>query len=113
LRCFVAAAQHLSFRRAATEVGLTPAALSQRIKQLEDMLGVVLFERSPQQVAITPAGQALLERARPALDAVLACAEVGEATPARVRITVATGFELGMSWLLPALIELRRMVSAT
>jgi DNA-binding transcriptional LysR family regulator len=108
LRCFVAAAQHLNFRRAATEVALTPAALSQRIKQLEDMLGCVLFERSPQHVALTPAGQALLERAKPALDAVRACAEVADATPSRVRVTVATRFELGMSWLLPALVDLRR-----
>lgn len=107
LRCFVAAAEHLNFRRAATEVALTPAALSQRIKQLEDMLQCVLFERSSRHVALTPAGQALLERARPALEALRACGEVAEAKPSRVRVVVGTRFELGLSWLVPSLVELR------
>lgn len=107
LRCFVAAAQHLNFRRAAAEVALTPAALSQRIKQLEDQLGCVLFDRSSRHVAVTPAGTALLERARPALDALRACAEVADATPSRLRIVIGTRFELGMSFLVPALVELR------
>jgi len=107
LRCFVAAAEHLNFRRAATEVALTPAALSQRIKQLEDMLRCVLFERSSRHVALTPAGQALLERARPALAALRTCAEVADAKPSRVRVVVGTRFELVLSWLVPNLIELR------
>lgn len=108
LRCFVAAAEHLNFRRAATEVALTPAALSQRIKQLEDLLGCVLFERSSRHVALTPAGQALLERARPALAALHACADIAHARPSRVRFVLGTRFELGMSWLVPSLVELRR-----
>jgi DNA-binding transcriptional LysR family regulator len=108
LRCFVAAAEHLNFRRAATEVALTPAALSQRIKQLEDMLGCVLFERSSRHVALTPAGQALLERARPALLALRACGEIGDASPSRVRFVLGTRFELGMSWIVPNLVDLRR-----
>jgi len=107
LRCFVAAAQQLSFRRAAAEVALTPAALSQRIKQLEEQLGCVLFDRSSRHVALTPAGTALLERARPALEALRACAEVADAAPARLRIVLGTRFELGLSFLVPALVELR------
>lgn len=108
LRCFVAAAEQLNFRRAASEVALTPAALSQRIKQLEDMLGCVLFERSSRHVALTPAGHALLERARPALLALRACAEVADATASRVAFVIGTRFELGMSWLVPNLVALRQ-----
>lgn len=107
LRCFVAVAEHSSFRRGANEVALTPAALSGRIKQLEEMLGCQLFDRSPRHVALTPAGLALLERARPALEALRECAEVSSAVPSRVRMSVATRFELGMSWIVPAIIELR------
>lgn len=107
LRCFVAAAEHLNFRRAASEVGLTPAALSQRIKQLEDQLGCVLFERSSRHVSMTPAGQALLERARPALAALRACAELGSVAPTQTRFVVGTRFELGISWLVPSLVALR------
>lgn len=107
LRCFVAAAQQLNFRRAASEVALTPAALSQRIKQLEEQLGCVLFDRSSRHVALTPAGAALLERARPALEALRACAEVCDAAPSRLRIVLGTRFELGTSFLVPVLVELR------
>ena len=106
LRCFVAAAEHLSFRRAAAEVALTPAALSQRIKQLEEQLECQLFERTSRHVALTSAGQALLERARPALAAIRACSEVADAAPARVRFTLGTRFELGLSWVVPVLLEL-------
>lgn len=107
LRCFIAAAEHLNFRRAASEVALTPAALSQRIKQLEELLECRLFERSPRHVALTPQGQALLERARPALEAIKACFEVSTRKPARIRFSLGTRFELGMSWLVPAIDELR------
>ena len=50
LRCFVAAAQSSSFRAAARVVALTPAALGQRIKQLEEQIGVPLFERTTRRV---------------------------------------------------------------
>lgn len=112
LRCFVAAAQQLNFRRAAAEVALTPAALSQRIKQLEDQLGCVLFDRSSRHVTLTPAGTALLERARPALEAQRACADVAGSAPTGLRITVGTRFELGMSFVLPAILALKRKQAA-
>src|SRR5689334_15642966 len=46
LRCFFAAAQHLNFRRAASEVGLTATAFSERIRGLERELGCALFART-------------------------------------------------------------------
>ena len=46
LRVFDAAARHLSFTRAADELAVTPAAVGQQIRALEDMLGVVLFRRT-------------------------------------------------------------------
>jgi LysR family glycine cleavage system transcriptional activator len=53
LRAFEAAARHLSFARAAEELFVTPAAISQQIKQLEDSLGVVLFRRGA-RLALEP-----------------------------------------------------------
>lgn len=106
LRCFVAVAEHLNFRRAAAEIALTPGALSQRVKQLEGLLDVQLFDRSPRHVELTAAGQRLLERARPALDAVRACAETEPETAVPIRFSLGTRFELGMSWILPALLAL-------
>jgi LysR family glycine cleavage system transcriptional activator len=46
LRVFDAAARHLSFTRAADELAVTPAAVGQQIRALEDVLGVVLFRRT-------------------------------------------------------------------
>lgn len=108
LRCFVAAAELLSFKRAAASVFLTPAAFSQRIKQLEELLECTLFERSPQRVELTPRGQALLPRAREALDGLRACRSVVSGADAPVRLTLGTRFELGLSWIVPAIIELRQ-----
>ncbi len=107
LRCFVAVAEQLSFRRAAAEVALTPAALSQRIKQLEELLQCRVFDRSPRHVALTPQGQALLERARTALAALGDCGQVAGETARTITMTLGTRFELGLSWLVPALIELQ------
>jgi len=45
LRAFEAAARHLSFTRAAQELGVTQGAVSQRIRKLEDLLELRLFER--------------------------------------------------------------------
>jgi len=107
LRCFLAAAEHLNFRRAAAAVALTPAAFSQRIKQLEAQLGVQLFERSTHHVALTPAGQGLVARAHAALEAVHACRAVADEAPSQLTMSLGTRFELGMSWIVPAVVELR------
>jgi len=58
LRAFEAAARHLSFTRAAEELHVTPAAVSQLIKSLEDHIGVALFHRLTRGLALTDAGLA-------------------------------------------------------
>lgn len=57
LRAFEAAARHLSFKLAARELHVTPGAVGQQVKALEDRLGVRLFERSHKQLILTPVGQ--------------------------------------------------------
>lgn len=57
LRVFEAAARHLSFTKAANELGMTQAAVSYQIKVLEERVGAPLFLRRPKQVALTEAGQ--------------------------------------------------------
>ncbi len=63
LRVFEAAARHLSFTRAADELAVTPAAVGQHIRALEDLLGVVLFKRTARALQLTPEAS----RALPAL----------------------------------------------
>jgi len=57
LRAFEAAARHLSFKQAAHELHVTPGAVGQQVKALEDRLGVRLFERLHKQLVLTPAGR--------------------------------------------------------
>jgi DNA-binding transcriptional LysR family regulator len=60
LRAFEAAARHLSFKLAAHELHVTPAAVGQQVKALEVRLGVRLFERLHKQLVLTAAGQVYL-----------------------------------------------------
>src|SRR3954452_10788248 len=69
LRYFVAVAEELHFGRAAERLHMSQSPLSRAIRELERDLGVVLFVRTTRRVEVTPAGAALLERARRALAA--------------------------------------------
>lgn len=105
VRCFGAAARLLHFRAAAREVALTPAALGQRIRHLEEQLGRRLFHRTTRTVMLTEAGLALVpwaERALAAADDLLRAGR-GELRPPPLEVTVGTRHELGMSWVLPEL----------
>jgi DNA-binding transcriptional LysR family regulator len=108
LRCFEAAAVALSFRRAARAVALSPAAFSDRIKQLEDQVGAPLFQRSTRQVSLTVAGEQLLPQARRALLEARRCLERADRPRMAFELTVGTRFELGLSWLTVALASLER-----
>ena len=77
LKCFVTTAEELHFRRAAEIVHIAQPALSHQIKQLEEELGVQLFERDKRHVALTNAGRAFYLRARVLLDS--SCQAIQEA----------------------------------
>lgn len=66
---FVAVADELSFSRAAAGLSVTQPALTRQIAQLERLVGARLFDRTTRRVALTPAGEALLDPARRALAA--------------------------------------------
>ncbi|MFS4580548.1 LysR family transcriptional regulator [Phaeobacter sp. C3_T13_0] len=69
MRAFEAAARLQSFVAAADELGVTPGAVSQQVKALEEWADTPLFRRNPQGVALTVAGQALLPTFEAAFDA--------------------------------------------
>lgn len=66
--CFVAVAAELNFRRAAKRCHMTQPSLSAQIRQLEELLGIPLFERGRTAVSLTAGGAALLPRARHILE---------------------------------------------
>ncbi len=68
LRTLEAADRHKNFTRAADELGLTPAAVSHQIKEIEDQLGVSLFTRTSRTVRLTEAGAVLSEASADAID---------------------------------------------
>ena len=108
LRTFEAAARHLNFTRAAAEVGLTPAAVSHQIREIEEQLGVVLFTRTSRSIRLTPSGAVLLEAAAEALDTLqrgISRARRMARNPAHLRISTSARF--ATNWLLPRLSRFR------
>jgi LysR family glycine cleavage system transcriptional activator len=69
LQAFEMAAKHLSFQRAAKDLGLTPSAISHRIRGLEERFGVRLFARAGRAIRLTDAGQRYLVAVSASLDA--------------------------------------------
>jgi len=89
LRAFCLAARHSSFKAAADRLALTPSAVSHQVKELEEQLGVTLFERRTRAVVLTPVGRQLLEDLEPALDALAAAvARTARGAGARRQLTV-------------------------
>jgi LysR family transcriptional regulator, regulator of gene expression of beta-lactamase len=106
LRAFEAAARHLSFTRAAIELCVTQAAVSQQVKVLEERLGRRLFRRLPRGLALTDEGLALLPEVAESLDRLGDALErVGAGRPREiVNVGVVATFAAG--FLLPRLPEL-------
>jgi LysR family transcriptional regulator, glycine cleavage system transcriptional activator len=108
LRVFDAAARHLSFTRAADELAVTPAAVGQQIRALEDVLGVVLFRRTPKGLELTDEASAGLEALRTGFlhfeDAVQAM-QAGQSSHV---FTIAAPREFFAAWLAPRLAAYRQ-----
>lgn len=102
-RVFDAAARHRSFRLAASELCVTPSAVSQQIRQLEDFLGFRLFRRLPQQVELTREGMVLAKVVKECLAMLLiGCNRLVDPAMPTV-ICLNSSSSLASRWLLPRL----------
>lgn len=102
LRYFMRVAEELHFGRAAEMLGLSQAPLSQQIRQLEERLGVRLFDRTTRSVRLTPAGQVFLNKAKETLraleDSIRAAQSEGGVSAGELRLGVV---QVGISTFLP------------
>jgi LysR family glycine cleavage system transcriptional activator len=103
LKSFEAAARLLSFTRAADELGVTPAAVSYRMRELEDQLGIKLFQRTSRVVELTEAGRLLLTGVGEALDGIGRTVARLRGAEGRPRLTATTSPSFAAKWLVPRL----------
>ena len=103
LLAFEAAARNLSFTKAAAELFLTQSAVSRQIQQLEEHLGVKLFERRARALLLTESGQLLYRAAQDALETLQASARRLRATAAMKTVIVTTTPGFATLWLIPRL----------
>ncbi|MFK3891569.1 LysR family transcriptional regulator [Sphingomonas sp. NPDC079357] len=106
LRVLDAAARHLSFTRAADELAVTPAAVGQQIRALEDTLGVVLFRRTTKGLELTPEGEAGLAPLRQAFLEFEEAVRAMQAGQSSKSLTIAAPRDVTEKWLLPRLAEI-------
>lgn len=108
LRIFEAAARHANFTAAARELHSTQSAVSQRMRTLEQQLGLRLFERIHRGVQPTEAGSALLASVQDGfarIDRTIARLQHNQRQP---RLNILTDFAFAAYWLLPHLPDFRR-----
>lgn len=109
LRVYDAAARHLSFTRAADELAVTPAAVGQQIRALEDMLGVVLFRRTAKGLELTPEGEAGLDALRRGFLEIEESVRAMQAGQSSKTLTIAAPRDFTAKWLNARLADYARI----
>lgn len=103
LRVFDAAARTLSFTRAADELAVTPAAVGQQIRALEETLGVILFRRTPRGLELTPEAADAVAAVRDGFSSLEESVRRMQAGQAATRMTIAVARPALRHWLAPRL----------
>ncbi len=101
LRTLIAAGKHLNFTRAADELGLTPAAVSFQIKEIEEQLNLKLFVRTSRSILLTEAGAILCEASADALDLMnRAVSRSHKAARGSAQLKVSVNAQFATKWLM-------------
>jgi LysR family glycine cleavage system transcriptional activator len=103
LRAFESAARHLSFKKAAAELHVSPAAISHQIHALESYLGVQLFERLNRGLNLTDVARSALPRISDGFQALRDGADVMRVNDGGITLSVSAGPAFAAKWLVPRL----------
>src|SRR5574343_11606 len=103
LRAFEAAARLLSFKKAAAEISVTAAAISNQIKMLEEFLDLALFNRLTRALELTPEGPAMLRRFQEGFASLLAAVEASRRKETGGIVTICAPPSFAALWLVPRL----------
>lgn len=103
LRAFEAVARNGSFKRAAEELHVTPAAVSHQIKTLEDFLGFSLLDRDSRTVSLTPAGRRCFPGIHAGFESIRLGIAQAQARVATAGLTITAGPAFVSKWLAPRL----------
>jgi LysR family transcriptional regulator, glycine cleavage system transcriptional activator len=109
LRAFESVGRLLSFRKAAAELHVSPAAISHQIKLLEDQLGIQLFRRLPRTIELTDAGRAFLPKLSEGFNCLAQAVRTVRAHQKTGKLTISVPPLFGAKWLMP---RLHRFVKA-
>lgn len=105
LKGFEAVARHLSFTRAAAELFVTQSAVSRQVRQLEEQLGVRLFERRTRAVVLTEEGHRFYAELEPLLQQLGALTQKFTAIRSAARVRVTATLTFSALWLVPRLTD--------
>lgn len=103
LRAFEAAARHLSLKRAANELNVTPAAISHQVKALEEFLGIPLFRRLNRGLELTPAARAALPKLSEGFASLAQAVASMRPQPDIGQLTINVAPSFAARWLMPRL----------
>lgn len=105
VRAFAVAARHLSFKAAAAELFVTPAAITYQIKTLEDYLEVALFVRENRSISLTPAGQRCFNDVEAGFALIARGIQKAQQDNREHQLVVTAGPAFTIKWLAPRLHE--------
>jgi LysR family transcriptional regulator, glycine cleavage system transcriptional activator len=109
IKAFEAAARNGSFAAAAGELNVSPAAVSRMVHLLEERLGVALFERKANRLALTPTGHAYQAGLTTIFDALANLTSQVTAQAGERVLTIGVGPTFAIRWLIPRLADFRKV----
>lgn len=108
LRAFESAARHLSFTRAADELSVTPGAISQHIRLLEETIGSPLFKREAKGLVLTDLGRASAPTLREGFERLMDGSALLREPPRKRQVSISVAPSFAAKWLMPRMDDFHR-----